>query len=149
MKSHFKVLAVLAVLGIGVAYAANIAVDYGQRWVQGGFGVGPSSAAYTPVKRIGTANCSYDFPSLPAGYSARATDKTCTGTNIKLGDPCFVGVAKTSPDDAGSGWQYGLHFTGVAIADNTIMLQEENVAGDGGAFNLPDAGFNVTCIGNL
>ena len=146
-------LLVVALLG-GVAWEAAASGPWGfltklQSKLGGGVYIGETTAdTKNKVTRSVGCTVDYDFPAIIAapGYLVDTPNFTCTG--VKVGDPCFVGVAKASPSDAGSAWENQVIFFALAKADDAVSIKEMAVGGDAGAMNPPDAGYNVRCLSN-
>ena len=100
------------------------------------------------VTRLVGCTIDYDFPAPKGpGWEFYTPAMTCTG--VKLGDPCFLGVAAITPADAGSGYANLLTYVPIAVADNQVKIRETMTGGgDGGTMNQSDAGYNVRCISN-
>lgn len=93
------------------------------------------------VSRVYGDCIAYDFPSIPAGYSAETPNTTKTG--IRLGDPCFVGTDQAIFD---GGLDYELKFDCSVVANNIYTVSVLNPTADGGARNPRDAGYCVRII---
>lgn len=158
-KTNWKFLAVLATLGTGaLVWAAGESVDRSgsqkpTQFIKGVY-VGPEStfnpSADTKNKITRSVGCTldYDFPSTSNGYVAVSVDKVGACTGVKLGDPCSVGVAKATPSDAGSAAIPYVVYQAIAYKDDFIRILAHMDLADGGAEDLPDAGYNVRCTSN-
>lgn len=156
MKRLAKLLGLTLVLS-AVAFAAAfkgpmLGPDLLPRWMKAGFYSGAKSTLSTSnqVTNMLAQSFDYDFPAIAPGYSIHNTLKTFTITGVKVGDPCFAGVGELTPngDDGGSAWPFGMNFTAVARAADTVELVALNAAGDGGTFDMPDSGYTIRCISN-
>ena len=155
--SPWKTAIVLCVLGVSVAFAAaytgtNFSIDSKlPAYLRGGLFVGPLATANTLNRVTAMPGClvDYDFAAITAapGYEQLTPSYPCVG--VKLGDPCSVGVAKATPNDGGSAWEQQVNFDAIAKADDVIVIKLTTTAGDGGAMNPPDAGYNVRCFSNV
>ncbi len=157
MNKMFAIIAVLC-LGAVVWGAAEQQVDkYGGQfpfYLNKGLYVGrdnqnPSRDTKNKVVAMPGCTVDYDFPAIIAapGYHVFTPSYTCTG--VRVGDPCFVGVAKATPNDGGSAWEEQMDYRAIAKADNRIVIMALSVSGDAGAVHPPHAGYNVRCVSNV
>ncbi len=151
-KSTILTLCLLAGVAFAVKQVAYDKVNSPKpQWFPTGLYVGTNTAnpVRTTNNRVDGIYCDildYDFPNIAPNYMLRSTAKTFTKTGVKLGDPCFVGVLKAAPDDAGSAWEDLLSYDCVVRSDNVVQIIATNAGGDGGSMNAPDAGYQVCVI---
>lgn len=143
MKTRFTkhVVALLVCLGVaGVAYAAP-ALQRLHQIFSGGVTISNTSAGMSSsnnkVKKFMYWSQVYDAPSLENGYNHTFN---ATATGATAGDVCVVGVSGTLNEAAVVRCQ--------VEATNTVKVMLSNSGGDGGALDLPDAGYSGWFISN-
>lgn len=134
-------VAVCCLCGVALAQA-GIAIMSGTKWFPDGFFVGPRSANPTSARRNAlTATfesdvLAYDFPSVAAGYCADSPSVSIPGA--ALGDGCVLAM----DGDLTTGNPRAQFLCRVTAA-NTAVVRLCGHTGDGGATDVPDAGFTL------
>jgi hypothetical protein len=141
----------LAVVSVAIAAPFKFsggAFDSVPRFMKAGFYAGSSSVASTTnqVTSMIACQCDEDFASI-AGTQTMRNPNACTCTGVKMGDPCFAGVAQAGAADGGSAWQPGITINTIARSANTVEIYLTNNI-DAGTFDPQDAGYLVRCISN-